>query len=173
MKTKNKAIKKELYTPEMFKNTANKVYFQEIQKLMFQRDGQGRLVFYVPDIFEAFKSIESTDPVQKEEIKRAIAWGFGTGIQEVLTYNLDGLFEQQNQVTKQVFLGQLIKKNAKIYLDVEGEICFSLQNARFTYKHRFCSDDCDSKEVLEKFISKANKSAKNSIRNLQLNTNLT
>jgi hypothetical protein len=172
---KNKILKPEPFTPEMFKNTANKAYFLEIQKLMFQKDGQGRLVFYVPDIFEAFKNIENTDPSQKKEIKRAIAWGFGIGIQEILAYNLKDLFdeEQHKQASKQVFLGQLIKKNAKVYLDVEGEIYYSSQNFRLTYKHRFCSDDCDSEEVLEKFISKAVKSVKNSIKNKQLNTNLT
>lgn len=163
---KNKALIKESYTPEMFKNTANKAYYNEIQKLMFQKDGQGRLVFYTPDIFDAFKNIENTDPSQKEEIKKAIAFGFGTGIQEVLSYNLDGFMqtEQFTLVSKQVFLGQLIKKNEKIYLDVEGEIYYSLENQRLTYKHRFCSEDCDSEAVLVKFISKASKAVKNSVK---------
>lgn len=151
-----------VYSIEEFNSLANHYYHLEINKLLFESNGQGRLIFVPSDINDAFKNIRSITSDTLDGVLRAIVQGFGHALQGVMDYHLITSYNLsiESKSANQIFHGQITQKKGKTYLWIEG-IVFYKVNAevlQFSYKHNFCQADFYSDEMTAKLIKNITKS---------------
>lgn len=146
-----------------FVNTANRCYAAEIEGLLYEGSGQGRLVFVNTNVFEAFVNIECTQTENFEEIKRGIARAFGKAVLAIIEIYLSGkyLVDINSKISEQIYYGQFNNRKDKVHFWVEVTAFYILDNTPVAFSYKLNIDNRNARN--EQYISKTIKDIEKSV----------